>query len=168
MLTSAIATAMLPLLARYTGLKFPLRIVPAKPLHGCAPITNRAELKGNIALLVRGNCTFQAKADAATAAGAAALILYNHRNTTWLSMAFDEVPPIPVWGVPQQVGLALLKTAGVKLAEASWSGEQRSSVVVEPALFSSWGPVSLQSSSVSVNAIVDVTLTSLTGGFVCV
>jgi hypothetical protein len=142
MLTSAIATAMPPLLARYTGLKLPLRIVPANPIHGCTPITNKAELKGNIALIIRGNCTFVAKADAATAAGAAAAILYNHRNTPWISMAFDEVPQIPIWGVPQQVGLALLKTAGVKLAGASWSGEQRSSVVVEPAMFSSWGPVS--------------------------
>ncbi|WIA35656.1 hypothetical protein OEZ86_004068 [Tetradesmus obliquus] len=152
MLTSAIAAAMPPLLARYTGLKFPLKIIPAKPINGCLPITNKAELKGHIALVIRGNCTFQAKADAAAAAGAAAVILYHNRSTPWISMAFDEVPPIPIWGVPNQVGLALLKSPGVRLAGAAWSGEQRSSVVVEPAMFSSWGPAATLEMNPSIAA----------------
>jgi hypothetical protein len=153
MLTSAVEASMPPLLARYTGLKLPLKIVPAKPINGCQPLTNKAEIKGNIALIIRGNCTFGLKADAAAAAGAAAVMLYNNRSAPWNSMAFDEVPKIPVWGIPQQVGLAMLKAPGVKLAGVTWSGEQRSSVVVEPAMFSSWGPVSSSYAAQSLGVV---------------
>jgi hypothetical protein len=44
----------------------------------CGPITNIAEVSGNIALVDRGSCTFTSKALAAQAAGAIAVIIANN------------------------------------------------------------------------------------------
>ena len=48
------------------------------PNDGCEPFQNAAQLPGKIALIERGNCNFTAKAAAAQAAGAVAVIIGNN------------------------------------------------------------------------------------------
>jgi len=52
-------------------------VVPSLPADGCLPLTNGAAVNGNIALVIRGACSFVAKYDNAAAAGATALVVYN-------------------------------------------------------------------------------------------
>src|SRR5690606_5066484 len=46
--------------------------------HGCTPLTNAAELTGNIAIFHRGECPFAVKALAGQAAGAIAVLVANN------------------------------------------------------------------------------------------
>jgi hypothetical protein len=62
----------------------------------CGPITNIAEVSGNIALVDRGSCTFTSKALAAQAAGAIAVIIANN-------VAGDT--PIGLGGAPSALAL---------------------------------------------------------------
>ncbi|XP_055856883.1 PRADC1-like protein [Episyrphus balteatus] len=50
-------------------------LVPTVPLHACSPITNKRDLRGNVALIERGECSFLTKTVNAEQAGAAATII---------------------------------------------------------------------------------------------
>jgi len=52
-------------------------LVAAAQLDGCAPLTNAADVSGNVALIIRGGCGFDAKYANAEAAGATGLVVYN-------------------------------------------------------------------------------------------
>ena len=54
---------------------------------GCSPYTNAAAVAGKIAMVDRGRCAFEQKAQIATAAGATALIIGNTRRLRRLGMA---------------------------------------------------------------------------------
>ncbi len=56
-------------------------VVPSEPANGCAPLTNGAAISGNIALAIRGGCTFSTKYNNAAAAGATAIVVYNDGTT---------------------------------------------------------------------------------------
>lgn len=56
------------------------KLVYATPPDGCSAITNPDAIRGNIALIDRGVCTFTAKAQAAKDAGAIAVIIVNSRD----------------------------------------------------------------------------------------
>jgi hypothetical protein len=81
---------------------------------GCDALTNAADLRGNVALVERGQCNFTVKAKFAQEAGAVAVVIYNNPvNTT----ACNELPPmggaddtvtIPSVGISRRDGLALL------------------------------------------------------------
>ncbi len=53
-------------------------LVIAEPLDGCAPLTNSASITGRIALIQRGSCAFDQKAQAAEVAGATAFVVFNN------------------------------------------------------------------------------------------
>lgn len=148
MLPSSTLTAMPGLMQRYAALRYPIKLVAAKPINGCLPPTNPAELRGAVAIMIRGNCTFRNKGKAAENAGAVAAIVYNNRSGSWLTMGYDDPPPIPMWGVMQGEGLAIMKAVGGKsgaslsLKAAKWREAETYKLTVEPAFFSSWGPVS--------------------------
>ncbi|CAN9504969.1 unnamed protein product [Ophioblennius macclurei] len=55
-------------------------IVRASPYTACTPIENAAELKGRIALALRGDCMFAAKARWLQGAGAIGVIFIDHRE----------------------------------------------------------------------------------------
>ncbi|XP_018525913.1 ER degradation-enhancing alpha-mannosidase-like protein 3 [Lates calcarifer] len=55
-------------------------IVKASPYTACGPIDNAAELKGCIALVLRGDCMFAAKARRLQEAGAIGVIFIDHRE----------------------------------------------------------------------------------------
>ncbi|XP_068190579.1 ER degradation-enhancing alpha-mannosidase-like protein 3 isoform X2 [Antennarius striatus] len=56
------------------------RIVKASPYTACGPIDNTVELKGHIALALRGDCMFAAKARRLQEAGAVGVIFIDHRD----------------------------------------------------------------------------------------
>lgn len=55
-------------------------IVKASPYTACGPIENTVEIKGRIALALRGDCMFAAKARWLQAAGAIGVIFIDHRE----------------------------------------------------------------------------------------
>ena len=63
---------------------------------GCSPYTNAAAVAGNIAMVDRGRCSFEAKAQVATAAGATALIIGNRDDSVDLACP----APTPRWCRP--------------------------------------------------------------------
>jgi hypothetical protein len=82
--------------------------------NACSPITNIAAVAGRIALLERGPCTFAFQARQASAAGAAAVIIYNNAanangvpflNDDGINGAFVTVPTV---GMSRADGLAVL------------------------------------------------------------
>ncbi len=52
-------------------------VVVAEPLTACEPLTNGDAMEGQIALVMRGGCSFSSKYDNAAAGGARAIVVYN-------------------------------------------------------------------------------------------
>jgi len=52
-------------------------IVSAMPHNGCSPLSNGGDISGNVALIIRGACSFSDKYNNAAAAGATAIVVYN-------------------------------------------------------------------------------------------
>jgi hypothetical protein len=74
----------------------------------CQPITNAAQLAGKIALIDRGTCTFLAKAQAAQAAGAVAVIIVNNAAGPPPGMSgSDPSMTIPTVSVTQDDGFLI-------------------------------------------------------------
>jgi minor extracellular serine protease Vpr len=66
---------------------------PGAPPQGDPPPAN--SLNGRVALVRRGDCFFQEKADRVFAAGALAMVVYDHIDGPLLTMAFERTPPGP-------------------------------------------------------------------------
>ncbi len=64
-------------------------------------------LSERIALVRRGTCTFQEKADNVFAAGAVAMVVYNNVRGGTILMAFDRVPDLPAVMIERDSGTAL-------------------------------------------------------------
>jgi hypothetical protein len=60
----------------------------------CSSIANIAEIRGNIALITRGTCTFKEKTLRAAQAGAIGVIIANNQDQI-LTMGGDNTPPTP-------------------------------------------------------------------------
>jgi hypothetical protein len=76
---------------------------------GCTAADFPPEVAGNVALINRGECTFQIKAQNAKAAGASAAVIYNNvpgALSGTLGGAGDYAPTV---GVSQEIGLNLLE-----------------------------------------------------------
>jgi len=52
-------------------------VVAAEPLEACTPLANSDAMAGQIALVIRGGCSFSIKYNEAAAAGAQAIVVYN-------------------------------------------------------------------------------------------
>jgi Zn-dependent M28 family amino/carboxypeptidase len=68
---------------------------------------------GNIALVLRGTCTFRIKADNAVAAGATAVLVYNNAPGVINGTLAAPLHTHPVLGLTQDLGQQLLATAGL-------------------------------------------------------
>ena len=76
---------------------------------------------GNIALLQRGTCTFELKAENAAAAGAIGIVIFNQGNTTGqdrqgipaVTLTANNTSGIPVLGTTYPLGETLAGTAGL-------------------------------------------------------
>lgn len=67
-------------------------LVPTDPPHGCQIAKNAKELKGRIALVERGDCSFFAKSLMAEEAGAKAVIIADYHSS-----AIEESITSPLW-----------------------------------------------------------------------
>ena len=75
---------------------------------------------GNIALLQRGTCTFEIKAENAAAAGAVGIVIFNQGNTTAadrngipaVTLTANNTSGIPVIGTTYALGVTLARHAG--------------------------------------------------------
>jgi subtilisin family serine protease len=91
-------------------------LVVAEPLDGCAPLTNGADVSGNVALIIRGVCGFVDKYINAQDAGATAIIVYND------GIAPDRIDPIVMGGLTAAVtipGVMIGHFDGVDMAGAA-------------------------------------------------
>jgi Zn-dependent M28 family amino/carboxypeptidase len=76
---------------------------------------------GNIALLQRGDCTFELKAENAAAAGAVGIVIFNQGNTTdpsrqgipAVTLTANNTSGIPVLGTTYPLGVTLAGTPGL-------------------------------------------------------
>lgn len=78
---------------------------------------------GNIALLQRGTCTFELKAENAAAAGALGIVIFNQGNTTdpsrngipAVTLTANNTSGIPVLGTTYALGVTLAGTANLEM-----------------------------------------------------
>ncbi len=78
---------------------------------------------GNIALLQRGDCTFEIKAENAAAAGAVGIVIFNQGNTTApdrngipaVTLTANNTSGIPVIGTTYALGVTLANTPGLRM-----------------------------------------------------
>ncbi|MEV7027146.1 M28 family metallopeptidase, partial [Kitasatospora sp. NPDC093558] len=95
------------------GVKGELAVVPVSAATGCAPADYPAgEFTGRIALIRRGGCAFAVKQAAASAAGAAGVIVYNNADGDLNgTLGEPNAVRIPVGGVSKAAGEALAAKA---------------------------------------------------------
>jgi Zn-dependent M28 family amino/carboxypeptidase len=78
---------------------------------------------GSIALLQRGTCTFELKAENAAAAGAVGIVIFNQGNTTAtdrnnipaVTLTANNTSGIPVLGTTYALGVTLANTVGLRM-----------------------------------------------------
>ena len=117
-------------------------VVTTEPDLACDPLSNAAELDGAIALVRRGTCSFNVKADNAAAAGAVGMLIVDNAFSDFPTTSFNGSGghALPMW--------YLRRIDGEKLwAAAPMTAELAEGVTTEivagpdfPAIFSSRGP----------------------------
>jgi Zn-dependent M28 family amino/carboxypeptidase len=88
---------------------------------GCQAADYAGFPAGNIALLQRGDCTFELKAENAAAAGAVGIVIFNQGNTTdpsrqgipAVTLTANNTSGIPVLGTTYALGVTLSQTPGL-------------------------------------------------------
>lgn len=100
-------------------LQLPPGPTPSSSTSGCEAADFASFTAGSVALVQRGTCTFQVKAENAQAAGAAAVIIMNEgqpgRTDTLQGTLGEPSVHIPVVGVSFAVGQELASTAGTSV-----------------------------------------------------
>ncbi len=89
-------------------------MVPADPLDGCSSLNN--DIGGEIALVIRGTCSFTTKYNNAAAAGASAIIVYNDGT------AGDRIDPIVMSAPGTTIPGAMIGFFDGDLIESTVSG----------------------------------------------
>jgi Zn-dependent M28 family amino/carboxypeptidase len=90
---------------------------------GCEPEDFAGFPEGNIALLQRGTCTFEIKAENAAAAGAVGIVIFNQGNTAdesrqnipAVTLTANNTSGIPVLGTTYALGEQLAGIAGLEM-----------------------------------------------------
>jgi Zn-dependent M28 family amino/carboxypeptidase len=90
---------------------------------GCEPADFAGFPAGNIALLQRGDCTFEIKAETAAAAGAAGIVIFNQGNTAdaarqglpAVTLTANNTSGIPMVGIPYPLGERLAAVQGLQM-----------------------------------------------------
>ncbi|WP_188547364.1 T9SS-dependent M36 family metallopeptidase [Hymenobacter qilianensis] len=90
------------------------------PNEACGPLTNAAEIAGNIAVLYRGNCDFILKVYNAQVAGAIAVVVINNAAGNPISMGAGAGAPAPIT-IPS---LMTTDVAGGLIRERLAAGEE--------------------------------------------
>lgn len=121
--------------------------VLAQPVEACDtdPLTNAAELAGNVAVIARGSCAFTEKVINAQEAGATAVVVYTTSGTSPFRMGGDDpAVAIPSAMISHNDGIALANHLTEDVATVAYSQEMQSGESIEVgnimATFSSKGP----------------------------
>lgn len=93
-------------------------LVPGEPLLGCDRLRNRRAIRGNIALIIRGECAFNTKYLNAQQAGATAIVVFNNAGAPIVMGGLSEDIEIPGLMISQQDGEALNDAAADATVEA--------------------------------------------------
>lgn len=75
------------------------KLVIGAPFHGCADLTNAADIKDNIVLLQRGSCPFADKVTQAQKAGAKAIVVANNAAGNPIAMGGTLASPATIPGL---------------------------------------------------------------------
>ncbi|MBV9970733.1 MAG: M20/M25/M40 family metallo-hydrolase, partial [Xanthobacteraceae bacterium] len=114
---------------------------PAASSSGCAAHDFDGFVRGAIALVRRGTCTFQVKAENAVAAGAVGVVIMNEGTagrTDGFSGLLNKAPGVPVVGISYDRGTALERllragTVSARLAVDAVAGQRSTrNVLTEP------------------------------------
>ncbi|MBI5067120.1 MAG: S8 family serine peptidase [Deltaproteobacteria bacterium] len=126
---------------------------PPAPTSGSAPLAAAGtacaalpagSLSGQVALIVRGGCTFHVKAANAQAAGAAAVVLYNDRTGRVSPTVVGAVPiTIPFVAITQADGRAIGARIAAGATEITWTASQGSFPSATGGLISSFSSYGL-------------------------
>jgi hypothetical protein len=131
---------------------------------GCeTPYVNAGAIAGNIALLDRGLCTFVAKAQAAQAAGAIALLIANNVAGIQPPGGADPTIVIPVVGISQadgntikaNLGLGVNVTLNLDPVLKAGADNTGRPLMYAPATFASGSSVSHYDVTLSPNALME-------------
>ena len=87
-------------------------LVAAEPIGACGPLSNPEQVRGAIALVQRGICTFLEKAQQAFDAGAVGVVIMNNVPGEPFAPPGSAKLPIPVVMVSQADGLAMQDALG--------------------------------------------------------
>ncbi|CAF0786519.1 unnamed protein product [Brachionus calyciflorus] len=92
-----------------------IKLIPADPYDACQPIINSKDLIGNVALVIRGDCSFTTKAVNVEDTGAVAVIITDNDplNESMIDMVNDEtqrIVHIPSVYLPWKDGYMIKKS----------------------------------------------------------
>lgn len=120
--------------------------IPSGNELGCSPADwTGVELTGKVALVKRGTCTFQSKADNVAAAGAAAIVVVNNRPDPDITSMATDTATIPTVMVMNNFGTALQQALrSNQTVKVGFNGPSVSRQLADPSSdtissFSSWG-----------------------------
>ncbi|CAL8345599.1 unnamed protein product [Lota lota] len=91
-------------------------LVPADPIDGCEPLTNKALIQGQVILLERGGCSFVHKAQQVEEAGGKAVLIADNvveNDNLYLDMVADgstAMPSIPALFLLGRDGLMIRRS----------------------------------------------------------
>jgi len=119
-------------------------LVVGTPLNGCTPLTNGADVAGNVVLLARGSCAFLVKYQQAQAAGARAVVMINNVAGAPIVMGgLNNTVTIPGVMTTLTIGQSLLAETGLNVTLEAATDPSRDDQI---ATFSSQGPGQFDSS----------------------
>ena len=118
--------------------EFEYVVVPGVGLSADYTSTIKSKVKGRIALIKRGDSTFQEKVEIAMQMGAIGVIIYNNVAGT-IRMNLGEIEdPIPAVSINMNAGNAMVAGATNRVGTIRISDEQKAGPFMSE--FSSWGP----------------------------
>lgn len=111
-----------------TWLCSPRNLVLAEPRDGCSAVLNEAELRGKVAVVLRGGCFYASKARMLQEAGAVGMVLVNDPGSDLLHMPAGDLPVQDLY-IPSMM---ISATAGKAIQDVLEQNTQQSRVVAWP------------------------------------
>jgi hypothetical protein len=123
------------------------KLVVTSPANGCGALTNAAAVNGNVALVIRGTCSFIVKYQQAQTAGAKAIVVYNDGTSSSrqdpIVMGVDSTVTIPGVMISFNDGNLLSQSTDVAVTLSAAPDPTQDDRIAD---FSSQGPGSPDSS----------------------
>lgn len=147
-------------------------VVKADPYEACVPLTNGTAVSGKIALIMRGNCEFGAKALRAQQAGAVAVVIVNNVTGGPVGMgsgAQGTNVTIPVIMISDVDGAAINTALGsgvVKMSLSNWLSGAQNDIAILDGGVSQWHAQTVPLSQIQTGAGTPSTYEGITGAVI--